>query len=259
MDLGIKGRTAIVCASSRGLGKACAEALAEAGVNLVVNGREAASLQQTAADLRNRFGVSVTEVVADVTTDEGREKLVAVCAAPDILINNAGGPPPGDWRSFSREDWHKAIDGSLLAATFLIRAYADSMAERGFGRIVNITSAMVKMPNELLSLSVAARLGLTGFVRGIAPSFAARNVTLNNLLPEQFETERLRKNLTFIAQKKGITLEQEIANQTQSGPAHRFGRPEELGATCAFLCSVHAGYITGQNILLDGGRYQGVF
>ena len=259
MDLGIAGRTAVVCASSRGLGKACAEALADAGVNLVVNGRTAADLEATAADLRARFGVTVTAVTADATTDEGISQLVAACPAPDILINNAGGPPPGDWRQFTREDWHKAIDSNLLAATFLIRAYADGMADRGFGRIVNVTSAMVKMPNELLSLSVAARLGLTGFVRGIAPGYSGKGVTINNLLPEQFETERLRKNLTFIAGKKGVGLEEEIASQTASAPAGRFGRPEEFGATCAFICSLHAGYMTGQNILLDGGRFQGVF
>ncbi|MDB5425647.1 MAG: 3-oxoacyl-ACP reductase [Phenylobacterium sp.] len=259
MDLGIAGRSAVVCASSRGLGKACAEALADAGVNLVINGRDAGSLETTAAGLRERFGVTVTAVAADATTDAGLAQLVAACPAPDILVNNAGGPPPGDWRSFSREDWHKAIDANLLAATFLIRAYADGMGERGFGRIVNITSAMVKAPNEILSLSVAARLGLTGFVRGIAPGFAGKGVTINNLLPEQFETERLRKNLTFIAEKKGVSLEDEIASQTKSGPAGRFGRPEEFGATCAFMCSVHAGYMTGQNILLDGGRFQGVF
>ncbi|MFZ4605606.1 MAG: SDR family oxidoreductase [Caulobacter sp.] len=259
MDLGIAGRTAVVCASSRGLGKACAEALADAGVNLVINGRTQSDLDATAAELRARYGVTVTAVAADATTDEGIRQLGAACAAPDILINNAGGPPPGDWRQHTREDWHKAIDSNLLAATFLIRAYADGMAERGFGRIVNVTSAMVKMPNELLSLSVAARLGLTGFVRGIAPSFSAKGVTINNLLPEQFETERLRKNLTFIAEKKGVSLEQEIESQTQSGPARRFGRPEEFGATCAFICSAHAGYMTGQNILLDGGRFQGVF
>ena len=259
MDLGIAGRTAVVCASSRGLGRACAEALADAGVNLVINGRSDGPLAETAAALRERYGVTVTAVVADATTDEGLAKLVAACPGPDILVNNAGGPPPGDWRQFSREDWHAAIDSNLLAATFLIRAYADGMAERGFGRIVNITSAMVKMPNEVLSLSVAARLGLTGFVRGIAPSFASKGVTINCLLPEQFETERLRKNLSFIAEKKGVSLEKEIDAQTRSGPAGRFGRPEEFGATCAFLCSAHAGYMTGQNILLDGGRFQGVF
>ena len=259
MDLGIAGRTAVVCASSSGLGRACAEALAEAGVDLVINGRTEATLQETAATLSGRHGVSVTPILADATTDEGQQLILSACPAADILVNNAGGPPPGDWRTFRREDWHKAIDSNLLAATFMIRAYADGMAERGFGRIVNITSAMVKMPNEILSLSVAARLGLTGFVRGIAPSYSGQGVTINNLLPEQFETARLQKNLTFIAERKGVSLEAEIASQTASAPAKRFGRPEEFGATCAFICSVHAGYMTGQNILLDGGRYPGVF
>lgn len=259
MDLGIAGRTAIICASSRGLGKACAEALAGAGVNLVLTARSEGPLAETAAELRDRFAVNVTTVAADVTTDEGRAAIVAACAAPDILINNAGGPPPGDWRQFERDDWHKAVEGNMLSAIFLIREYADGMAERGFGRIVNITSAMVKMPIPILSMSVAARLGLTGFVSGIAPTYIARGVTINNLLPEQFDTERLRKNLTFIAQKNGVSLEDEIATQTRTSPAGRFGRPEEFGATCAFLCSAHAGYMTGQNILLDGGRYPGIF
>ncbi len=259
MDLGIAGRTAVVCASSTGLGRACAEALAAAGANLVINGRSEATLHEAAAALGGRYRVSVTPVLADATTDEGQQLILSACPAADILVNNAGGPPPGDWRTFSRDDWHRAIDSNLLAATFMIRAYADGMAERGFGRIVNITSAMVKMPNEILSLSVAARLGLTGFVRGIAPSYSGRGVTINNLLPEQFETARLRKNLTFIAERKGVSLEAEIASQTASAPAKRFGRPEEFGATCAFICSVHAGYMTGQNILLDGGRYPGVF
>ncbi len=259
MDLGIAGRTAVVCASSNGLGRACADALAAAGVNLVINGRSEGPLQATAKALSERHGVSVTPVAADATTDEGQQRILSACRAADILVNNAGGPPPGDWRTFGRDDWHKAIDSNLLAAVFLIRAYGDGMADRGFGRIVNITSAMVKMPNEILSLSVAARLGLTGFVRGVAPAYSGRGVTINNLLPEQFETDRLRKNLAFIAERKGVSLEEEIASQMASAPAKRFGRPEEFGATCAFLCSVHAGYMTGQNILLDGGRYPGVF
>ena len=259
MELGIAGRTAVICASSRGLGRACADALGAAGVNLVINGRSPEALGDAASALRDAHGVTVTTVIGDVTTDEGRDAMIAACPAPDILVNNAGGPPPGDWRQFERDDWHKAIDSNLLAAVFLIRAYADGMADRGFGRIVNITSALVKMPLEVISLSVAARLGLTGFVRGIAPSFIAKGVTINNLLPEQFETERLRKNLSFIAAKKGVSLDEEINSQVATSPAGRFGRPEEFGATCAFLCSTHSGYMTGQNILLDGGRYPGVF
>lgn len=259
MDLGIAGRTAIICASSRGLGRACAEALAGSGVNIVLNGRDRASLDEAVAEMRAQFAVNVTGVDGDATTDEGRMRLVSACPSPDILINNAGGPPPGDWRTFDAAAWHAAIDSNMLAAIFLIKAYADGMAERGFGRIVNITSALTKMPAEVISLSVAARLGLTGFTKGISQSFIGRGVTINNLLPEQFETTRLMKNLAFIAGKKGITLDEEVSEQVKSSPAGRFGRPEEFGATCAFLCSDFAGYMTGQSILLDGGRYPGVF
>lgn len=259
MDLGISGRTAIVCASSRGLGRACAEALAEAGVNVVLNGRDAASLEATAAEFRERYAVKVLAVAADATTPEGRALLVAACPTPDILINNAAGPPPGDWRTFEPEHWHAAVDSNMLAGIFLIRAFVDGMAERGFGRIVNITSALVKMPAEVISLSVAARLGLTGFVRGIAGSYVARGVTINNMLPEEFDTERLKKNIAFIAEKSGNTVEEQMRIHHERSPAKRFGRPEEFGATCAFVCSSFAGYMTGQNILLDGGRYPGVF
>jgi 3-oxoacyl-[acyl-carrier protein] reductase len=259
MDLGISGRTAVICASSRGLGRACADALADAGANIILNGRDPTALAQAVDEIKQRFGVQVTGVEADATTEAGRARLVEACPNPDILINNAGGPPPGDWRSFDASAWHAAIDSNMLAAVFLIKAYADGMAERGFGRIVNITSALTKMPAEVISLSVAARLGLTGFVKGIASSFIGQGVTINNLLPEQFETARLRKNLAFIASKKGISEEDEVRTQIESSPAKRFGRPEEFGATCAFLCSSQAGYMTGQNILLDGGRYPGVF
>ena len=259
MDLGISGRTAIVCASSRGLGRACAEALAEAGVNIILNGRDAVALEVTAAEFRARYGVTVIAVAADATTAEGRAALVAACPAPDILINNAGGPPPGDWRTFEPEQWHAAVDSNMLAGIMLIRAFIDGMAERSFGRIVNITSALVKMPAEVVSLSVAARLGLTGFVRGIAGSYVAKGVTINNLLPEEFDTERLKKNIAFIAGKSGNSVEEQMRIHHERSPAKRFGRPEEFGATCAFVCSAFAGYMTGQNILLDGGRYPGVF
>ena len=259
MDLGIAGRRAIICASSRGLGRACAEALAEAGVNLVINGRDGAVLDATAEDLVRRFGVEVVSVQADATTAEGRAKIVAACPAPDILVNNAGGPPPGDWRSFEPEQWHAAVDSNMLSAIMLIREYIDGMAERKFGRIVNITSALVKMPAEIISLSVAARLGLTGFVRGIAGPYVKHNVTINSLLPEEFETERLAKNIAFIAGTTGNSVEEQTRIQRERTPAQRFGRPEEFGATCAFICSRYAGYMTGQNILLEGGRYPGVF
>lgn len=261
MDLGIAGRTAVVCASSRGLGKACAEALADAGVNLVVNGRSEGPLAETAAALRERYGVTVTAVAADATTDEGLAELVAACPAPDILVNNAGGPPPGDWRQFSREDWHKAIDSNLLSATFLIRAYADGMAERGFGRIVNITSGAVKAPIDVLGLSNGARSGLTGFVAGIArqSAIAGRNVTINNLLPGAFDTERLQKTMAAGAAKTGASADEMAAKRRAGIPAQRFGTAAEFGAICAMLCSAQAGYLTGQNILLDGGAYPGTF
>ena len=247
MDLGISGRTAIVCASSRGLGRACAEALAEAGVNIILNGRDAVALEVTAAEFRARYGVTVIAVAADATTAEGRAALVAAW------------PPPGDWRTFEPEQWHAAVDSNMLAGIMLIRAFIDGMAERSFGRIVNITSALVKMPAEVVSLSVAARLGLTGFVRGIAGSYVAKGVTINNLLPEEFDTERLKKNIAFIAGKSGNSVEEQMRIHHERSPAKRFGRPEEFGATCAFVCSAFAGYMTGQNILLDGGRYPGVF
>lgn len=259
MDLGISGRKAIVCASSQGLGRACAEALAANGVHVFLNGRRADVLEEAAADIRARFAATVSTIVADATTEEGRAAFLAACPEPDILVNNAAGPPPGDWRQFERDQWQAAVDSNMLSAIFLIRAYADGMAERGFGRIVNITSALVKAPSPVISLSVAARLGLTGFTKGIASSYVGKGVTINNLLPEQFETARLKKNLAFIAEKKGISLEAEIAEQLASAPAGRFGKPEEFGATCAFLCSAHAGYLSGQNIMLDGARMSGLF
>jgi 3-oxoacyl-[acyl-carrier protein] reductase len=259
MDLGIAGRSAIICASSRGLGRACAEALAGAGVDIVINGRDATALAITADEFRARFGVKITAVAADATTPDGRAELLNACPKPDILINNAAGPPPGDWRTFEPEQWHAAVDSNMLAGIMMIRDVVDGMADRGFGRIVNITSALVKMPAEVISLSVAARLGLTGFVRGIAGSYVARGVTMNNLLPEEFDTERLKKNIAFIAEKSGNSVEEQTRIHHERSPAKRFGRPEEFGATCAFVCSNHAGYMTGQNILLDGGRYPGVF
>lgn len=259
MDLGISGRTAIVCASSKGLGRACAEALAEAGVNLVMNARSPEALETAADEIRSAYNVTVETVAADVTSVEGCEALQARCSAPDILVNNAGGPPAGDWRKFEREDWHKAVDSNMIGAIFLMKAYLDGMAERGFGRVVNITSGMVKAPRDVLSLSVAARLGLTGFVRGIVPTYAAKGVTINNLLPELFDTDRLRNNIGVLAKRDSLSLQEAIDVQLADCPAGRMGRPDEFGGTCAFLCSVQAGYMTGQSILLDGGRYPGVF
>lgn len=260
MDLGIGGRTALVCASSRGLGLACAAALAEAGVAIVLNGRSSTTLAVAAEGLRRRFPAGdMRTVEGDVGTEAGRAAVLATCPAPDILITNAGGPPVGDWRNFSAEDWHRAVDANMLSAVFLTRAVLPAMIERGFGRIVNITSAMVKSPHELLALSTAARLALTGFVRSLAPTVVQQGVTINNLLPEQFDTDRLRSNIASLAARNGVPYEDELKRQIAASPARRFGKPEEFGATCAFLCSSHAGYMTAQNILLDAGRYPGIF
>lgn len=259
MDLGISGRRALVCGASRGLGRACAAALAAEGVQVTLAARTAAEVERAAVEIGRESGAATAFVAADVTTDEGRMAAMAACPEPDILINNAGGPPPGDWQSFSREDWHRAADANMLSAIFLMRDVLPAMRRRKFGRIVNITSAMVKMPMEMLSLSTASRLGLTGFVRGIVPGLAADGVTINNLLPERFETDRLTSNLGKLAERQGKTLAQVQAEQKAASPSGRFGRPEEFGATCAFLCSTHAAYLNGQNILLDGGTYPGVF
>jgi 3-oxoacyl-[acyl-carrier protein] reductase len=259
MDLGIRGRTALVCGASKGLGRACAEALAAEGVNLTITGRESGPLEKAAADLQAAHGVMVHASPGDITTEPGRAAALAGCPAPDILVNNAGGPPLGDWRSFTREQWLAATDANMVSAILMTRAVIDGMAERRFGRIVNITSAMVKAPIAPLGLSVAARLGLTGFVKAIAGGYARSNVTVNNLLPEMFETDRLTANLTKIATTAGRALEDERESRRNSIPAGRFGRPEEFGAVCAFYCSVHAGYLTGQNIVLDGGLYPGTF
>ena len=259
MDLGIKGRSALVCGASKGLGRACAEALAAEGANLVITGRNAAALDEAAAQIAARHGVTVHAAAGDITTDEGQAAALAMCPAPDILVNNAGGPPLGDWRSFTREQWLAATNSNMVAAILLTRAVIDGMAARRFGRIVNITSAMVKAPIPPLALSVSARLGLTGFVKAIAPQYAKSNVTINNLLPELFETDRLVSNLAKIAGAAGRTLDEEKASRQAGCPAGRFGRVEELGAVCAFYCSEHTGYLTGQNILLDGGLYPGTF
>ncbi|MFT3821296.1 MAG: SDR family oxidoreductase [Rubrivivax sp.] len=259
MDLGIKGRRALVCGASKGLGRACAEALAAEGVDLVITGRDAAALAAAAAQIAERHGVAVQAAAGDITSDAGQVAALAACPAPDILVNNAGGPPLGDWRSFTREQWLAAADANMVGAILLTRAVIDGMAERGFGRIVNITSAMVKAPIAPLALSVSARLGLTGFAKAIAASYAARNVTINNLLPEMFETDRLTANLSRIAAGAGRTLEAEREARRAGVPAARFGRPAEFGAVCAFYCSAHAGYLTGQNVLLDGGMYAGTF
>ena len=258
MDLGIKGRTALVCAASKGLGKGCASALAREGVNLVITARGAEALEATAAELR-KFGVSVKAVAGDITTAEGREAALKACPSPDILVNNAGGPPPGDWRDWDRETWIKALDANMLTPILLMRAVVDGMVAREFGRIVNITSGAVKAPIPELGLSNGARTGLTGFVAGLSRQTVAHNVTINGLLPGPFDTDRLRSNLKFNAQKTGKTEAELEKVRIQANPAKRFGNIEEFGAACAFLCSTHAGFITGQNLLMDGGAFPGTF
>jgi 3-oxoacyl-[acyl-carrier protein] reductase len=259
MELGIRGRTAIVCASSRGLGKGCARALAEAGVSLVINGRNRELLEQTAQEIRAATGVEVRAVAADVSTAEGQEALLAACPAPDILINNNGGPPFRDFRELDRQAILSGLTMNMVTPIELIQKVIGPMAARGFGRIVNITSISVKMPIAGLDLSSGARAGLTAFLSGVARKFAAQNVTINNLLPGSFDTQRLRNGFIAAAKQTGKP-ESVMATQAMGEiPAKRFGTPDEFGQTCAFLCSVHAAYLTGQNILLDGGAYPAAF
>jgi len=259
MDLGIRGRTAIVCASSQGLGLACARALAEAGVSLVINGRNAALLDAAAEDIRRTAGVTVTPVVADVSTEAGQQALLAACPAPDILINNNGGPPFRDFRALDRQALLAGLTSNMVTPIELIQKVLSAMAAREFGRIVNITSISVKMPLAGLDLSSGARAGLTAFVAGIARTVAGNNVTINNLLPGSFDTQRLRGGFAAAAKQSGIS-ESALASKAMAAiPAKRFGTPAEFGQTCAFLCSVHASYITGQNILMDGGAYPAAF
>jgi 3-oxoacyl-[acyl-carrier protein] reductase len=259
MDLGIRGRTAIVCASSQGLGKACARALAEAGVSLVINGRNRTLLDQTADEIRAATGADVTPVAADVSTPEGQAALLAACPSPDILINNNGGPPYRDFRELDRQALLAGVTMNMVTPIELIQKVIDAMAARGFGRIVNITSISVKMPLPGLDLSSAARAGLTAFVAGVARQFADKNITINNLLPGSFDTQRLRGGFAAAAKKSGQPESALAAQAMAEIPARRFGTPAELGQTCAFLCSVHAAYLTGQNILLDGGAYPAAF
>jgi 3-oxoacyl-[acyl-carrier protein] reductase len=259
MDLGLRGRRAIVCAASQGLGKASAMALAREGVELVIVARRRDVLESAADEIAQASCHRPKIVLADVTTSEGREAILAACPDPDILINNAGGPPPGDFRNFERDDWIKAIDGNMLAPIALIKATVDGMIARKFGRIVNITSHAVKAPVAMLALSNGARTGLTGFAAGLARSIAEHNVTLNNLLPGTFDTDRLKSNLAALARNSSRGVAEVTEEIRTSNPAKRFGHPDEFGATCAFLCSRHASYITGQNILIDGGAYPGTF
>lgn len=261
MDLGIRGKWALVCAASKGLGKGCATALAREGVNVVVTARGAGALEATAAELRALgAGGEVRSVAGDITTEAGRSAALAACPRVDILVTNAGGPPPGDFRAWERDAWVAALDANMLAPIALMRATVDAMAERGFGRVVNITSGAVKAPIDILGLSNGARSGLTGFVAGLARSpLAARGVTINNLLPGAFDTDRLRVTFQGAAAKSGRSVDELSAQRAASIPARRFGRADEFGAACAFLCSVHAAYLTGQNILIDGGAYPGTY
>ena len=259
MDLGLKGRTALVCAASKGLGKACAMALAREGVSVTITARTRETLEATAAEIRSATGAKVTVVVGDITTPQGRAEALAATPDLDILINNAGGPPPGDFRDWNRDDWVKALDANMLTPIELIKATVDGMMARKFGRIVNITSSAVKAPIDYLGLSNGARAGLTGFVAGIARKTVVNNVTINNLLPGPFETDRMRGSTIANAKKAGIDPDKALADRAAQNPANRFGQPEEFGAVCAFMCSTHASYMTGQNILLDGGSYPGTF
>ena len=260
MDLGIAGRWALVCAASKGLGLGCARALAREGVNVVIAARGEPALVQAGLELQALPGAGkVVTVVADVTTDAGRAAALAACPQVDILVTNAGGPPAGDFRQFEREDWIAALDANMLAPIALIRATVDGMIERRFGRVVNITSSSVKAPIDILALSNGARSGLTGFVAGLARRTVASNVTVNNLLPGQFDTDRLRGNFVYMAQQQGVDAGQIAERKRTHIPAGRFGQADEFGAACAFLCSVQAGYITGQNLLIDGGTYPGTF
>ena len=259
MDLGIKGRKAIVCAASKGLGRACAFSLAREGAAITIVARGAQALEQTATEIRELTGATVIPVVADITTPAGRAATLAVCPDPDILVNNAGGPPPGDFRDWNRDHWIAALDANMLTPIELIKATVDGMLGRNFGRIINITSSAVKQPIDILGLSNGARSGLTGFVAGIARKTAGRNVTINNILPGPFDTDRLRSNLAVTAKAANRTVEEEATRRQAMNPTGRFGDPSEFGDLCAYLCSAQAGYITGQNILIDGGAYPGTF
>ncbi len=259
MDLGIAGRKAVVCAASKGLGKACAMSLAREGAALTINARGEAVLAAAAAEIRDATGAEVTPVAADITTDAGRAAVLAACPAPDILVNNAGGPPPGDFRNWGREAWIDALTANMLTPIELIKATVDGMIERRFGRIVNITSSAVKAPIDILGLSNGARSGLTGFVAGVARKTVGHNVTINNLLPGRFDTDRMRNGIRYNAEKQGRPFDELFAAGALSIPAGRYGDPAEFGELCAFLCSAQAAYMTGQNVLIDGGAYPGTF
>jgi 3-oxoacyl-[acyl-carrier protein] reductase len=258
VDLGIRGRTAIVCGASRGLGKACAAALAREGVTLTIVARGAAALTTAALEIAGETGITVTPVAADITTPQGRAAVLTACPTPDILINNADGRLPGDFRTWTREDWIDALDTMMLCHIEMMRLTVDGMMARGFGRIVNIVSRSVKIPQIELGLSNGARSGLVGFVAGLARETVARNVTVNNLLPGIFDSNAQREHVAAMVDESR-TFEDLWHARAAGNPARRFGRPEELGDYCAFLCGANAGFVTGQNLLIDGGSYPGTY
>ena len=259
MDLGIAGRRALVCAASKGLGRGCAQALADAGCDVTIVARNADLLRRTAEEIGARAGRSVAFVAADITTPEGRDAALATCPEPDILVNNAGGPPPGDFRDWDRDAWLRAIDANMLTPIELIKATVDTMIARKFGRVVNITSAAVKAPIDILGLSNGARSGLTGFIAGVARKVAVHNVTINNLLPGIFDSDAQKRHIEGMLQDLGKTFDQVWRERAAGSPAKRYGDPAEFGSYFAYLCSAQAGYITGQNLLIDGGSYPGTF
>ena len=258
MDLGIAGKHAIVCASSKGLGRACAESLAREGANVTINGRDAVRLEATAAEIRDAHSVTVQVVVGDIEADETRSALLEACPRPDILVNNNGGPAPGRYQDWDRDAWVRALDANMISPALMIRDVLDGMVERQFGRIINITSAMVKMPLAPMGLSTGARAGLTSLSKALSRQVAFANVTLNNLLPERIDTDRQKSMAELRAKLAGVTIEQAYEEMKKSIAAQRLGRPEEFGDACAFLCSAQAGYISGQNLQLDGGSYPGL-
>lgn len=254
MDLGLDGKTALVCAASKGLGRACAEALAREGARVTITARTAADLERAAAEISEATGQAVTPAPGDIATEEGRATALAACPAPDILVNNAGGPPAGDFREWGYGEWAAACNANMITPILLIRAVIDPMIERRFGRILNVTSYAVKKPLPGLGLSNGARAGLTGFIAGLARETVKHNVTINNVLPGPFDTGRLRSNVAAMAERKNIPFEEEMQSRYDGNPSGRIGDPAEFGAMCAFLASVHAGYVTGQNIVVDGGE-----
>lgn len=258
MDLGIRGRSALLMASSQGLGRACAEALAVEGCNITINGREAGKIRSVAEELKHRFGVSVTPVAADVTTEAGRSALIAACPEPDILVTNNAGPPPGKLEDWDHNTWLVALESNMLAQVLLIRAVVPGMRARRFGRIVNITSAMVKAPDPMMGLSTGARTGLVSFSKALSRDVAVDNVTINNLLPERIDTPRQQFMAERLMSEQGCTFEAARAQIVGTIAAKRFGRPEEFASACAFLCAATSGFISGQNLQVDGGSYPGL-